>query len=103
MLVKDRQGNVYVYGFVRAKWRYTKLDSAIFKDIYFPAQNEAPIFLREQDKKPEIYTEIAKLISNEQPVDFLVFYKDNYAFRNNVKGVEAGVNLLYNNQFWYFE
>jgi peptide/nickel transport system substrate-binding protein len=53
--------------------------------------------------RKQIYSDITKLISDEQPVDFLVFYKDNYAFRNTVKGVEPGINMFYNNQFWYFE
>jgi peptide/nickel transport system substrate-binding protein len=55
------------------------------------------------DGKKKIYSDISKLISDDQPVDFLVFYKDNYAFRNNVKGVEPGIHMFYNNQFWYFE
>jgi ABC-type transport system substrate-binding protein len=53
--------------------------------------------------KKKVYSDISKLISDDQPVDFLVFYKDNYAFRNNVKGVEPGINMFYNNNFWYFE
>lgn len=53
--------------------------------------------------KKKVYSEIAKMISDDQPVDFLLFYKDNYAFNKNVKGVEPGVNVYYNNQFWYFE
>lgn len=53
--------------------------------------------------KKRVYGDIARLISDEQPVDFLVFYKDNYAFRKDVKGVEPGINMLNNSQFWYFE
>jgi len=53
--------------------------------------------------KKKIYSDITKLISDEQPVDFLVFYKDNYACQKNVKGIEPGINMFYNNQFWYFE
>jgi len=53
--------------------------------------------------KRRVYGDIARLISDEQPVDFLVFYKDNYAFRKNVKGVEPGINMFNNSQFWYFE
>ncbi len=53
--------------------------------------------------KKRVYGDIARLISDEQPVDFLVFYKDNYAFRKDVKGVEPGINMFNNSQFWYFE
>ena len=53
--------------------------------------------------KKKVYGDIAKLLSDEQPVDFLVFYKDNYAFHKNIKGVEPGINMFYNSQFWYFE
>jgi len=55
------------------------------------------------DGKKKIYREIARVISEEQPVDFLVFYKDNYAFRKDVKGVEPGINMFNNSQFWYFK
>jgi len=36
-------------------------------------------------------------------VDFLVYYKDNFALSDKINGVEPGVNLLYNYQFWYEE
>ncbi len=51
----------------------------------------------------QIYGELSKIMSDDQPVDFLVFYSDNYAFQSNVKGVEQGPNILYNYQFWYFQ
>ncbi len=53
--------------------------------------------------RKKIYSELSKLISDEQPVDFLCFYKDNYAFRKNVKGVDPGIFFLNTYQFWYFE
>jgi peptide/nickel transport system substrate-binding protein len=55
------------------------------------------------EAKKKIYSDLSKMISDAQPVDFLVFYKDNYAFVKNVKGIEPGINMLYNYQFWYFE
>jgi len=55
------------------------------------------------ENRKKIYEELSRIISEEQPVDFLVFYKDNFAFRNNVKGVEPGINILHNYQFWWFE
>lgn len=55
------------------------------------------------EARKKIYSNLSKAISDAQPVDFLVFYKDNYVFRKDVKGVEPGINMLYNFQFWYFE
>lgn len=59
-LVKDQKNDIYIYGLKDQKWKYTKLNNVVFADIHFPAQNETPIFLREQDKKPELYAEIAE-------------------------------------------
>lgn len=53
--------------------------------------------------RQKIYDELAQAISDAQPVDFLVYYKDNFAFRSNIKGVEPGYNILSNYQFWYTE
>jgi ABC-type transport system substrate-binding protein len=56
-----------------------------------------------QENRKKIYSDLAQTISEALPVDFLVFYKDNYVFDKNVKGVEPGINVLYNFQFWYLE
>jgi len=53
--------------------------------------------------RQKIYNELAQAISEAQPVDFLVYYKDNFALSGKLKGVEPGVNMLYNYQFWYEE
>jgi len=53
--------------------------------------------------RQKIYDELAQAISEAQPVDFLVYYKDNFALADKIKGVEPGVNMLYNYQFWYEE
>ena len=53
--------------------------------------------------RQKIYDELAQAISEAQPVDFLVYYKDNFALSDKINGVEPGVNLLYNYQFWYEE
>jgi len=52
-------------------------------------------------KRQKIYDELAQAISDAQPVDFLVYYKDNFALASKVKGVEPGINMLYNYQSWY--
>jgi len=51
--------------------------------------------------RQKIYDELSRAISEAQPVDFLVYYKDNFALSNKVQGVEPGVNMLYNYQTWY--
>jgi ABC-type transport system substrate-binding protein len=53
--------------------------------------------------RQKIYDELAQAISDEQPVDILAYYKDNFAFRSDIKGVEPGYNFLSNYQFWYTE
>jgi peptide/nickel transport system substrate-binding protein len=52
-------------------------------------------------KRQKIYDELSQAISEAQPVDFLVYYKDNFALADKVKGVEPGVNMFYNFQSWY--
>jgi peptide/nickel transport system substrate-binding protein len=51
--------------------------------------------------RQKIYDELSRAISEAQPVDFLVYYKDNFALADKVQGVEPGVNMFYNYQFWY--
>jgi len=51
--------------------------------------------------RQKIYDELSQAISDAQPVDFIVYYKDNYALADKVKGVEPGVNMFYNYQLWY--
>ena len=55
------------------------------------------------ENRRQIYTELSQIISEAQPVDSLVFYNDNYAVSKDIKGIEPGVNWLYNYQFWYRE
>ena len=50
-----------------------------------------------------IYGEISHILSEEQPVDFLVFRLGNYGFQKNVKGIEPGISMGYNSYLWYFE
>lgn len=51
----------------------------------------------------KIYGEISHILSEEQPVDFLVFRLGNYGFQKNVKGIEPGISMGYNSYLWYFE
>jgi peptide/nickel transport system substrate-binding protein len=53
--------------------------------------------------RKELYAELSRLISEEQPVNFLAFQLANHGFQNNVKGIEPGINMGYNYHLWYFE
>jgi len=53
--------------------------------------------------RQKIYSELAMAVSDAQPVDFIVYYKDNFAFADKIKGIEPGVNMFYNYQSWYTE
>jgi peptide/nickel transport system substrate-binding protein len=57
----------------------------------------------DKTKRAEIYTDISRLLSEEQPVDFLVFRMSNIGFQDNVKGIDPGVAITYNYYLWYFE
>jgi peptide/nickel transport system substrate-binding protein len=53
--------------------------------------------------RAQLYAEISKILSEDQPVDFLVFPLGNAGFQKNVKGVEPGISMTYNYYLWYFE
>jgi len=53
--------------------------------------------------RKKLYAEISKLLSEEQPVDFLIFSLGNIGFQKNVKGIEPGISMSYNYHLWYFE
>jgi peptide/nickel transport system substrate-binding protein len=53
--------------------------------------------------REQIYTELSRVLSEEQPVDFLVFHRANVGFQNNVMGIEPGIFMGYNYYMWYFE
>jgi peptide/nickel transport system substrate-binding protein len=57
----------------------------------------------DKDKRRALYAEISRLLSEEQPIDFLVFRQGNYGFQSNVRGVEPGISMTYNYYLWYFE
>jgi peptide/nickel transport system substrate-binding protein len=53
--------------------------------------------------RSQLYAEISRILSEDQPIDFLVFRRGNLGFQNNVKGVEPGISTGYNYYLWYFE
>jgi peptide/nickel transport system substrate-binding protein len=57
----------------------------------------------DEEVRQDLYAELSQLISQEQPVDFLVFELANVAFQDNVRGLEPGTNMFYNYHLWYFE
>lgn len=57
----------------------------------------------DKETRKILYGELAKLISEEQPVDFLVFSRGNIGVQKNVKGIEPGINMGYNSYLWRFE
>ncbi len=57
----------------------------------------------EKNTRAKIYADIAHLLSDEQPVNFLVFRRSNIGFRSDVKGIEPGISIGYNYYLWHFE
>jgi len=57
----------------------------------------------DEGARKELYAELSRLISEEQPVDFLAFQLANAGFQKNVRGIEPGINMGYNYHLWYFE
>jgi peptide/nickel transport system substrate-binding protein len=56
-----------------------------------------------KEVRKQIYGEIAQILSEDQPVDFLNFPTMNTAYKASVKGIDPGINIGYNYQQWYFE
>jgi peptide/nickel transport system substrate-binding protein len=57
----------------------------------------------DKSARQQIYAELTQVISEEQPVDFLIFSRVNVGFQKNVMGIEPGINMSYNYYLWYFE
>ncbi|MFC1979652.1 ABC transporter substrate-binding protein [Chloroflexota bacterium] len=53
--------------------------------------------------RKQLYAELSRLISDEQPADFLAFQLATPGFQSNVKGIEPGISMGYNYHLWYFE
>ena len=56
-----------------------------------------------EDTRRQIYVELSRVLSQEQPVNFLAFHRANRGFQKNVKGLEPGINMGYNYHLWHFE
>jgi peptide/nickel transport system substrate-binding protein len=57
----------------------------------------------DKERRAEIYADISRVLSDEQPVDFLIFRMSNLGFQKNVKGIDPGIAISYNYYLWYFE
>jgi peptide/nickel transport system substrate-binding protein len=57
----------------------------------------------DEEVRKQLYAEISSILSEDQPIDFLVFRKGNVGFQKNVKGLEPGISMGYNYYLWYFE
>ena len=57
----------------------------------------------DEGARQQIYAEMSRVISDDQPVDFLVFNKSNVGFQKNVMGIDPGINMGYNDYLWHFE
>jgi peptide/nickel transport system substrate-binding protein len=56
-----------------------------------------------KDDRSLMYGELAGVISEEQPVDFITYTRANRGFQKNVRGIEPGINMGYNYYLWRFE
>ncbi len=57
----------------------------------------------DEGMRKQLYAELSRLVSEEQPANFLAFQLANPGFQKNVKGIEPGINMGYNYHLWYFE
>ncbi len=57
----------------------------------------------DEEVRKELYAELSKLVSEEEPVNFLAFQLATVGFQKNVQGIEPGINMGYNYHLWYFE
>ncbi|MCZ7355657.1 MAG: ABC transporter substrate-binding protein [Candidatus Methanoperedens sp.] len=56
-----------------------------------------------KDVRKEIYNEISRILSEDQPVNFMNFPTMNYAYDSRVKGIDPGISIGYNYNEWYFK
>ncbi len=57
----------------------------------------------ERSSKEKIFSELSRIISEDQPADFLYFPQSNTGFQANVRGVDPGIFTSHNFYEWYFE
>jgi peptide/nickel transport system substrate-binding protein len=57
----------------------------------------------DKDVRKQIYAKLSLLLSEDLPVDFLLYSRANLGFQNNVMGIDPGSSIGYNYYLWYFE
>ena len=56
----------------------------------------------DQTARKQIYGEISRTITDDQPVIFLTFPRGNSGFQSNVAGIDPGMRLSWNYYKWHF-
>jgi peptide/nickel transport system substrate-binding protein len=57
----------------------------------------------DKEARKQIYAELSLLLSEDLPVDFLLYHRANLGFQKNVMGIDPGPSIGYNYYMWYFE
>lgn len=57
----------------------------------------------DKDVRKQIYAKLSLLLSEDLPVDFLLYHRSNLGFQKNVMGIDPGPSMGYNYYLWYFE
>jgi peptide/nickel transport system substrate-binding protein len=57
----------------------------------------------DKEVRKQIYAKLSILLSEDLPVDFLLYNRSNLGFQNNVMGIDPGPSIGYNYYLWYFE
>ena len=57
----------------------------------------------DKEVRKQIYAKLSVLLSEDLPVDFLLYSRSNLGFQENVMGIDPGPSISYNYYLWYFE
>jgi len=57
----------------------------------------------DKEERKQIYAKLSLLLSEDLPVDFLLYHRANLGFQKNVMGIDPGPSIGYNYFMWYFE
>lgn len=69
-------------------------------DLFMRAKSKEAL---NEEARQQIYVDLSRVLSQEQPVNFMVFHMANRGFQKNVKGLDPGINMGYNYHLWHFE
>ncbi|MGA7677221.1 MAG: ABC transporter substrate-binding protein [Dehalococcoidia bacterium] len=57
----------------------------------------------DKEVRKQIYAKLSVLLSEDLPVDFLLYSRSNLGFQDNVMGIDPGPSIGYNYYLWHFE